>query len=306
MVAYLHQNQVRDVYWEDKRAHPEWINVPTYVVASWTNAVHTPGTFKGFSLLHPTVPKWLRVHNKMEWPDYYDDNSQRDLKRFFDYYLHGVENGWTSTPTVRLSVLHMGLKDRVDTINRPESEFPLERTKYTKYFLHTDKTLSMDPYTAGEVSYNAVSGEKCIFTMQMPSSCETTGYFMAHLVMSSATNHHELDVFVQVENLNSKKRRQGTMCLNPQGVVPKTVLKLVHDWQIGLGTVGMAFHWGPDGQLRASHALGREENSRPAEPEYMLKEKKPLTKGEVQALDIPMRPYGMFWEVSFTKHLLLH
>lgn len=28
-----------------------------------------------------------------------------DLRRFFDKYLKGIENGWEQTPTIRLSVL---------------------------------------------------------------------------------------------------------------------------------------------------------------------------------------------------------
>ncbi|CAI6073953.1 unnamed protein product [Clonostachys chloroleuca] len=98
-IEYLKSHNTWDVYWEDKLAHPKWINVPVYVVGSWTNLLHTPGTFKAWKLLPEDLPKWLRVHNAMEWPDYYNDNSQRDLLRFFDYYIHGkTDNDWIFTP----------------------------------------------------------------------------------------------------------------------------------------------------------------------------------------------------------------
>ena len=80
----------------------------------------------------------------MEWPDYYSDKSRKDLRRFFDHYLHEKkDNGWQSTPKVRLSVLNMGLSDLEDTVERPEAEFPLARTKYVKYYLQPDKTLTL-------------------------------------------------------------------------------------------------------------------------------------------------------------------
>jgi uncharacterized protein len=37
--------------------------------------------------------KWLRIHNSQEWPDYYDETNVEDLRRFFDRYLKGDDNG---------------------------------------------------------------------------------------------------------------------------------------------------------------------------------------------------------------------
>jgi uncharacterized protein len=35
-------------YWDDKRAKTDKIKVPTYVVASYSTCLHTPGTLRGF------------------------------------------------------------------------------------------------------------------------------------------------------------------------------------------------------------------------------------------------------------------
>lgn len=232
----------------------------------------------------------------MEWPDYYDDDSKRDLKRFFDYYLHGkTDNGWQTTPKVRLSVLNTGITGIADIVNRPEAEFPLARTRYVKYYLCPDKTLALQPPATGIIQYDS-SGEKLVFEHQMSTSLETTGFFMAHLIMSSP-QHNEMDVFVQVERFSSNRSRQGTLCIKPQSSVACGLLKIMHDWQIGLGSAGMAFHWGPEGQLRASHALGKVKKDSLAQPEYTHTEKQPLREGEQRTMDIPMRPYGLFWEV---------
>lgn len=47
----------------------------------------------------------LRIHSKQEWSDLYAPENVDDLQKFFDYYLKGVKNDWTHTPTVRVSLL---------------------------------------------------------------------------------------------------------------------------------------------------------------------------------------------------------
>lgn len=54
-------------YWEDRKAKVEHIDVPIYIVSSWTNALHTRGTFRGY-VEGGSKAKWLRVHNSHEWP----------------------------------------------------------------------------------------------------------------------------------------------------------------------------------------------------------------------------------------------
>jgi predicted acyl esterase len=49
-------------YWEDKIARLEKINVPAYVVASYTSTIHTHGSFEGFRQIS-SKEKWLRAHN---------------------------------------------------------------------------------------------------------------------------------------------------------------------------------------------------------------------------------------------------
>lgn len=105
-------------YWQDKAAKIENIHIPAYVVASYTNSVHTHGSFAGFRRLG-TSEKWLRVHNTNEWYNYYTPENVEDLRRFFDRYLKGIENGWEETPRVRLSVLNPGGQD---IVNRTEDE----------------------------------------------------------------------------------------------------------------------------------------------------------------------------------------
>jgi predicted acyl esterase len=89
---------------EDKIARLDKIKIPAYIVASYTSPIHTHGSFEGFRQI-ASKEKWLRVHNSGEWPDYYDPAHVEDLRKFFDRYMKGIENGWEKTPRVRLSVL---------------------------------------------------------------------------------------------------------------------------------------------------------------------------------------------------------
>ncbi|KAJ5809234.1 alpha/beta-hydrolase [Penicillium pulvis] len=282
-------------YWEDKRAKCEQINVPTYVAASWTNPIHTPGTMRAYRCIPESVPKWLRVHNSQEWPDYYADSSCRDLKRFFDYFLKGVENGWLDTPKIRLSVLNFGLDGLDDTLNRAETTWPLARTKYQKVYLRPDGKMSPSLSTeSGQVTYDSKNG-KATFRYRVPHDMETTGHFIARIAVSCPSSD-DMDLFAQVCCLRGRSAyKQGVLTIRPDNMMVIKLLKLLHDWQVGLQGVGMLFHWGPAGQLRVSHAHQLSEHATSFEPLYAHVDRVPLTKGEVRVVEIPLRPYGMYW-----------
>jgi putative CocE/NonD family hydrolase len=78
-------------------------------------------------------------------------NLQTDMtgltQRWFDYWLQGIENGVTQEPPVKLFI--MGAN-----VWRDEQEWPLARTQYTLYYLHTAGLLSpTKPQTEAPDSY---------------------------------------------------------------------------------------------------------------------------------------------------------
>lgn len=250
-------------------------------------------------MIPDSLPKWLRVHNSQEWPDYYADSSCRDLRRFFDFYLKGDSaNGWLATPKVRLSVLNFGLSSLDDTVDRPELEWPLARTRYRKLYLRADGQMGQfEPRQQPSVlSYDSTDG-KVTFQYRIPAEMETTGHSIARLAVSCPSST-DMDLFVQVCCVDEGSlRKHGVLTIRPKNMVVLTLLKLLHDWQVGLHKVGMLFHWGPSGQLRVSHALHKSETSSPYEPIYEHRETVPLTKGETRVVEIPLHPYGMYWKV---------
>jgi predicted acyl esterase len=43
----------------------------------------------------------LRIHGTQEWHDLYQRENLEDFRKFLDFYMKGVQNGWESTPKVR-------------------------------------------------------------------------------------------------------------------------------------------------------------------------------------------------------------
>ena len=185
-------------YWQDKAPKVENIDVPAYVVASYTNDVHTHGTFDAYRRLQGK--KWLRVHNTNEWLDFY--THQDDLCRFFDHYLKGEDNGWEQTPKVRLSVLNPGGQDVVDRI---EQEWPLQRTSYRKLYLNGAAQSFQTKKVGRSVrqTYNAEETGKntLAYRLRMDDKTEITGYMKLHLWVC-AEDFDDMDLQVRVEKLD--------------------------------------------------------------------------------------------------------
>jgi predicted acyl esterase len=192
-------------YWEDKAAQLGNIKIPAYVGASYTNPIHTYGSFEGFRRI-ASKEKWLRVHNTTEWPDYYAPEHVEDLRRFFDRYLKGIQNGWEKTPKVRLSVLDLGGEDTVD---RPESDWPVPGTKNKKFFLQQDKSLTDDAALSspeGQLSYEIKGkGSAVELLYKVPKAMELIGYTKVRLwVEADGSNDMELTVAVTKRDPNNK------------------------------------------------------------------------------------------------------
>ncbi|OJJ01900.1 hypothetical protein ASPVEDRAFT_83422 [Aspergillus versicolor CBS 583.65] len=65
--------------------------------------------------------------------------------------------------SVRLSILNLGLRPFSDTVDRPETQFPLARTQFTRHYLTSDGGLSLTaPPKTTAIFYKAKS-RKVIF-----------------------------------------------------------------------------------------------------------------------------------------------
>lgn len=253
-------------YWEDKAARVENIEIPAYVVASYTNSVHTHGSFAGFRRM-ASKEKWLRVHNTSEWFDYYTPENVEDLRRFFDHYLKGIDNGWEQTPRVRLSVLNPG---GTDIVGRTEEEFPLARTQYRKLYLSAaDSTLCTtlpDQQAVSEYQSDSVRHE-VIYRYRMEKPTELTGYMKLHLWVS-APDHDDMDLAVRVEKLS----RDGQPLPDRTGNI--------------IAATGL---------MRVSMRQLDEARSTEAEPYYTFTTEQKLKPGEIVPVEIEIWPMGLYF-----------
>jgi predicted acyl esterase len=260
------EHPLMDPYWQDKSAKLESIDVPAYVVASYTNAAHTQGTFAGFRRI-ASQEKWLRVHNTQEWRDFYDPIHAKDLLRFFDHYLKGVANGWETTPKVRLAVLDPGGADVVD---RTETSWPLERQRHTALYLKTDKSLSATADSQeGQLRYAATGGDSAEFRLTFDQDTEIIGYMSLRLWVE-AVGSDDMDLAVSVEKLDSS----GKKIPGPPG-----------------GPPGMTIS--ASALLRVSHRELDPARSTPSEPVQSHLRELLLKPGEIVAVDIAIWPMGM-------------
>ncbi|MBR3308792.1 MAG: CocE/NonD family hydrolase [Lachnospiraceae bacterium] len=295
-------------YWDDKVAKVENIDIPAYIVASYTNSTHTVGTFNAWEKVG-TEKKWFRVHNTHEWNDLY--SHQPELLKFFDHYLKNIDNDWEETPYVRISVLDPGGEDVID---RVEQEFPLPRTQYEKLYLNAaeDKTFiavrDFAEKAKNEVHYayglaamalkdakgyglddakaeteskaTYANGSSCAFIHTFEKDTELTGFMKLHL-WAQAEDSDDMDVFLHVIKLD----KDG----NP--LVPLVI------GATDSGPFGKPF-FGPFGGLRLSMRHTDPEKSTDYKP-YLTYDRveKPGQQTPVCA-DIPLSPMGMKYKAG--------
>lgn len=254
-------------YWEDKAARVENIEIPAYVVASYTNSVHTHGSFAGFRRM-ASKEKWLRVHNTSEWFDYYTPENVEDLRCFFDHYLKGIDNGWEQTPRVRLSVLNPG---GTDIVGRAEEDFPLARTQYHKLYLSAADSALLTSLPADQAvsEYQSDSARhEVTYRYRMERPTEITGYMKLHLWVS-APDHDDMDLAVRVEKLS----RDGQP-------LPDRTGNLI----------------AATGLMRVSMRQLDEARSTEAEPYYTFTTEQKLKPGEIVPVEIEIWPMGLYFD----------
>src|ERR1700752_609741 len=149
-----------DSWWERKRYQNKFnrVQVPALGISGWYDdeQIGTPLNFAGMTakgidervrrgqkLLMGPWPRAINSTSKLGQVDF-GSSAIIDLNglwlRWFDYWLKGVDNGIMSEPPVRIFI--MG-----ENVWRNENEWPIARTQWTKYFIHSKgraNTLSGD------------------------------------------------------------------------------------------------------------------------------------------------------------------
>lgn len=276
MPAMMAAHPLLDGYWAEKVADLANIDVPAYVVASWTNLLHTAGTLRGWREMS-SRQKWLRVHNTHEWTDYYTPGNVDDLRRFFDRFLKGEDNDWEKTPAVRLAVLDPGHDDVLD---RPERAFPLDRQEIRTLYLSQSGLERKPAAQEADTVYDGTGAAGASFKITFSEDTEIAGYIKLRLWVE-ARGHDDMDVFAYIRKIDKDGKVQ-----EPRVVSQRT-------------------HVGPNGRLRVSRRFIDESRSTPQEPFQTFDREEKLRLGEVVPLDIGFWPYAMRWHAGETLELLV-
>jgi hypothetical protein len=197
-------------------------------------------------------------------------------KRFFDYFLKGEQNGWDRQPRVQLNIRHPAER----FVLRHENEWPLARTRWTKFYLDaTNRTLSAQPVAqTGSIGYEALGDGVTFWMPPLEKEAEITGPMAAKLFVSSSTRDADLFLIVRVFDPAGKE-------LTFMGSTdPNTPIA--------------------NGWLRASHRALDPEKSKPWRPYHPHDRVEPLTPGQVYECDVEIVtscivvPAG--WRVALT------
>jgi predicted acyl esterase len=188
-----------DEYYSSKEFNLEDIEVPLLSVANWGGILlHLRGNVEGYTWAGSKL-KYLRfIVGRHDLPFYYHDEVEIQ-KSFLDAFLKGKDTvGW-SVPGKVAPVSMVLRKGNVGFNNpsfeatyarREEPAWPIPRTQYTKYYLHSDGTLSPTLSTnSGKKSYKALGtldNPQLIQFSTPPFEKETeiTGHVVAHLNVS--------------------------------------------------------------------------------------------------------------------------
>ncbi|WP_375400875.1 CocE/NonD family hydrolase [uncultured Amnibacterium sp.] len=273
--------------WEQKIPEFASITVPAYVVASYSNTLHTAGTFRAWRRI-ASEEKWLRVHNSQEWPDYYDEANVEDLRRFFDHYLRGEDNGWEQTPHVRYAVLDL---EGGDTINVPADTFPPSDVTSTKYYLDggTRALTTTAPTVAVPAAYAVDRNPDAMsFITTFEQETVLVGYPKAHLFVE-VTGADDMDLFVLVQKLDPYGTPLSAFTIPNHS-------PMAHDITDHGATI--LRYKGSDGRLRVSARHLDEALSTDDVPAHTFDRIEKLTDGDIVEVDIDLLAVGLVFHAG--------
>lgn len=268
LVGMAAEHPLFDGYWKEKIAALENIEVPAYVVASWSDhGLHTRGTLEGFKRIS-SAQKWLEIHGRKKWGYYYDPTSLQRQEQFYTQFLKGEDAGMADWPRVRFE-----LRDAYYEGEFAEADsWPLEGVNLRTLFLDAaNHSLSAEqPAAASAASY--VTGtdafEPVSFDYTFQRDTSVVGSIGLHVYLS-AEETTDADVFVAIQKVDSHGN-----------VVPFAYCAQFDDGPLALG-------W-----LRASHRELDEGQSQPDRPVHLHRAVQPLEVGRPTLLDIEVWPSG--------------
>ncbi|MEP9375606.1 CocE/NonD family hydrolase [Aquabacter sp. CN5-332] len=247
---------LEDDYYRSRTADLSKVVTPLLSSANWGGmGLHPRGNFEGY-LGAASKEKWLEVHGDSHFSPFYRNSGVELQKQFLGYYLKGEKNGWTDRPKVEIHVRHPG----ETFVARAENEWPLARTRWTKFYLTPDRGFGTAAASGAAITYETMGEGVTFSTPPLGEEVEITGPVAAKLFVSSDTT--DADIFLALR------------VYDPAG---KEVLFIgSNDPQVPVGL----------GWLRASHRKLDPAKTKPYRPWHSHDELQPLEPGKPVELDV--------------------
>ncbi len=206
-------------WWDEvkSRAQFDRITVPFYSSGNWGGwNHHLRGNVEAY-VRSASEHKKLQMHIGGHTDAFYSEEGKVEMLRWFDYWLKGKDTGIMDEPPVKLCI-----RVSADECNwRFEDEWPLARTRYTKFYLSTqaagavedamhDLRLTLTPPTdGGEITFpsgpeayaRGRRGQPMVtfVTEPLTEDLEITGHI--NLVMWVSSETDDMDVFAYLRNM---------------------------------------------------------------------------------------------------------
>jgi predicted acyl esterase len=269
-----------DDYWASKAAEIERVDVPAFVVASWSdNGLHTRGTLEAFKRIS-SPQKWLLVHGDKKWKHFHDPVNVNRQKKFFDQFLKGEDAGVLEWPKVEYELRLSGKEHVVKTADA----WPLPRTRYEALFLDASSG-TMDPHypaQSAERSYQSnVTDDRVTFDFKFEKQTDVVGNSKLKLWVSS-DEADDMDLFIAVQKLDHDKKP-----------VSFNFFSTFSDGPAALG-------W-----LRVSHRELDLERSTAFQPWHKHEKSTPIRPGTIYPVEVEIWPTGVRFEPGETLRVIV-
>lgn len=268
-----------DDFWRSKQPDLEQIDIPAYVVSSWTDhGIHTRGTIEAFRRIQ-SADKFLEIHGRKKWARYYWEESVSRQIAFFDRYLKGIANEVDSWPKVRIEVRDAFCSGEW----RDEREWPPARTHYETLYLDVAGKAAREtlPPVEASISYDAQDREiRARFAHIFETDTEVTGYAKLKLWIS-VEGSDDADLFVAVQKLD----RDGEVLNFPYFTLQDDG-QATHGWQ------------------RASHRE-LDPRSTPQQPIHTHRIEERLKQGEIVPVEIELWPSSTLFRAGESLQVIV-
>lgn len=171
-----------------------------------------------------------------------------------------------------------------------ETDYPIPRTKYTKFYLSSKHTLLDNPSpTQATHSYNSTTPEITSYDYVFPEKTTLAGFSKLRIFVS-CNDHNDLDIYVMLRKLSvdGELMEQSNVPLHE---LPPDI-KSVKD----VYNVNPTKYLGPTGILRASHREIDPEKSTEYWPHHPHLKADYVEPGKIVEMNIGIWPMGVIFE----------